>query len=827
MPSSSPESPRTPKPLGAPSATSSSAFEALLARLGRHSAMKRVVALPVGTVVVALCVLLLATGKLSFAFGVLHAVLYVLIALACLIRLAAPEPGPGGRRSTPPRRVSWLITSELATLPLAGVWLASSAFGADALLVFPLGLLVVSAATARLSPQAAGVAVLAALALATAQWFGFGAWRGFFRDLVAEWVYIGGFGWVGWAVVRVGVASRAQSAGAKLGRYFAPSAAPTSAHGSGESLHRGVDDAFEARVEVAREACAAMLGLARKSLPAHSAVLLVRQQDDIFGVFAAASPDMDLLSDGAVPSDTGILAAALRTPDDGDSVKAIRLNDVGTAGLPYYTRTPARVRSAVAVPLRRTTGAVDAVLLVDRTAGAPFDEASTSLAMDFAEALSRSLERERDALNAALRLVSSEAVVSAVRELATVTELRPTHEAVLSAISKIHPIAASALVLVDDDGDGARVVATRGGDLIALSGARIVLNGSNAESAVALCIKNGTTIPAGRSWTPANGSLLGAHLGPRVPSGTPAFMMPLKVPTGTIGAVLVVAETEVDDEVASQLEAVLSQAAVAVRQVGAMVALEARATTDMLTGIDNRATLMTRLEQSMKRSQRTDTSLAVLALDVDHFKKVNDTWGHAVGDEVLRRVGATLLDCKRLTDSAGRVGGEEFVLVLEHTADQGALLVAERVRKAIASLAFQGRTGESFNVTCSIGVAIAPDHGKSREDVLRRADAALYLAKESGRNRVQLFGPRRTSSAPPAPPPDASPDASSYATLGATLDATAEPPSGRQPPDRAAPTTRGEELSSEPADALVRPTTEPWDEVLPEPDPHRRDTEAD
>ena len=173
MPSSSPDSPRAAhaKSSGgrASSPTAATAFESMMVRLGGTPWVKRVVGFPVGTVVVALSVLLVASGKLSFSFGALHALMYALIALSCLVRLASSDAASGLRRVASSKALSWFISSELATLPLAGIWLASSAFGADALLVFPLGLLVVSAATARISPQAATIAVVAALALATAQ----------------------------------------------------------------------------------------------------------------------------------------------------------------------------------------------------------------------------------------------------------------------------------------------------------------------------------------------------------------------------------------------------------------------------------------------------------------------------------------------------------------------------------------------------------------------------------------------------------------------------------------------------------------------------------
>ncbi len=163
--------------------------------------------------------------------------------------------------------------------------------------------------------------------------------------------------------------------------------------------------------------------------------------------------------------------------------------------------------------------------------------------------------------------------------------------------------------------------------------------------------------------------------------------------------------------------------------------LRALAVTDVLTGLWNRRHMVERLEQEFLRARRVGSSLATLMIDVDHFKAVNDRYGHAVGDQVLREISRRLRDGARGYDLVGRLGGEEFVVVLPEAEIAGAAQVAERVRQAVAGLPLECGT-LSLHVTVSLGVAALRDSDDRVEAVLGRADAALYRAKAAGRNRV-------------------------------------------------------------------------------------------
>ena len=142
----------------------------------------------------------------------------------------------------------------------------------------------------------------------------------------------------------------------------------------------------------------------------------------------------------------------------------------------------------------------------------------------------------------------------------------------------------------------------------------------------------------------------------------------------------------------------------------------------------------------MERALRYDTSVALLLLDLDHFKRVNDSHGHLVGDAVLRSVSELLMSAARSSDMVGRYGGEEFLIVLPETDDDGAVVFADRIRERVEGFAFRPWDDErELRMTASIGVATFPAARiESVEDLFARADAALYRAKADGRNRVRL-----------------------------------------------------------------------------------------
>jgi len=165
--------------------------------------------------------------------------------------------------------------------------------------------------------------------------------------------------------------------------------------------------------------------------------------------------------------------------------------------------------------------------------------------------------------------------------------------------------------------------------------------------------------------------------------------------------------------------------------------LRARATFDALTGFLNRATIIERLQRELEIVMRTNAPASILLADLDDFKRVNDTHGHGVGDEVLREACNRLAARKRSYDELGRYGGEEFLVVLPGCAADGAVTVANRMRTFLGSTPLETSAGP-IQLTASFGVAtMTHDCPVSPEDLIAAADAALYRAKRAGRNRVE------------------------------------------------------------------------------------------
>jgi diguanylate cyclase (GGDEF)-like protein len=161
--------------------------------------------------------------------------------------------------------------------------------------------------------------------------------------------------------------------------------------------------------------------------------------------------------------------------------------------------------------------------------------------------------------------------------------------------------------------------------------------------------------------------------------------------------------------------------------------------TDEMTGLHNFRFFQNVMVREFERAKRYGEPLSLIFIDIDHFKKFNDSHGHAEGDQVLKSVAKAILSSIRWSDWACRYGGEEFVIVLPGTAKENAVPLAERIRRKLARLDATLLKRIDTRITISAGVADFPQDAQRMEDLLHRADEALYLAKERGRNRIEIF----------------------------------------------------------------------------------------
>jgi diguanylate cyclase (GGDEF)-like protein len=213
---------------------------------------------------------------------------------------------------------------------------------------------------------------------------------------------------------------------------------------------------------------------------------------------------------------------------------------------------------------------------------------------------------------------------------------------------------------------------------------------------------------------------------------------PLLVSGEVIGSVLVEHPDQPDDERDRRMQESVRLAAPVLANLRNLAIAEQRAATDSLTGLPNKRSLDDTYRRMVAQASRTASPLAVMIMDLDHFKQINDTYGHGHGDDVLAAIAATMTDTLRASDFVGRYGGEEFLILLPATDLEGGLRAAEKLRRAIATLEVPG---VHRDLTASFGLAVLPDHALDGEQLVRLADRALYAAKRAGRNRVAVAEP--------------------------------------------------------------------------------------
>src|SRR5690606_24963042 len=192
------------------------------------------------------------------------------------------------------------------------------------------------------------------------------------------------------------------------------------------------------------------------------------------------------------------------------------------------------------------------------------------------------------------------------------------------------------------------------------------------------------------------------------------------------------------DTVRPTLEVLASHLAVSLSNARMVHKLETMATTDGLTGLLNKRAMHEAASQKIAAANRFGRKLSLLVVDIDFFKKVNDTHGHDIGDIVIKGLAGVLERQKRTTDVVARFGGEEFVVLCEQTDESGAQQLGERIREELGKTTFHTPNGP-LQVTCSVGVATFPGAGEKWDELFKAADEALYVSKRGGRNRVTVW----------------------------------------------------------------------------------------
>ena len=404
---------------------------------------------------------------------------------------------------------------------------------------------------------------------------------------------------------------------------------------------------------------------------------------------------------------------------------------------PWYSQKdgPAKqpeLHSLLAVPFR-DPGGPQWILVLDHVSPNHFDAARQELVLGFASqmrqwVLSTRLLSELDVLsNEFRRLYQASAALSQG------LRVEQTVEQIVTFCREVTQFETCAVCLLEEGSDTFSVPVAEGYP-DRTRGARLPLDARTWAGWLLRAQEDPQTIRFQlRTGMPV------LHPGERIPLGAAFLGMPLLAKNRVIGVLLLTRKGKPFASNEVRLVRILcNQASVAVENARVYGVAEQMAVTDGLTGLFNRRYFQQALERELSRADRGGSSLALLLLDIDHFKLLNDTYGHAIGDAVLKKIADVLHETLRKGDVLARYGGEEFVALLPQATYEGAQEFAQRVWKAVGTAKIHPR-GRGHRVTVSVGFALLPDDVDSAEALLEAADRALYFAKETGRDKVAAY----------------------------------------------------------------------------------------
>lgn len=477
------------------------------------------------------------------------------------------------------------------------------------------------------------------------------------------------------------------------------------------------------------ESTSYLLGSTQRMLQAQTVCLVWLDDQDALWVRDAASNADDVII-GKLNS-PGLLAAVVRdrTP--------LLLGSTKPGQLIYYAARRSGL-AFVAAPILEN-GHVRGLLCADRPA--PFSDQDREFLVEAATQMRRTLDAERVFRAVERSKYEYERFYQATVLLSRALTPEQVMERAFDAAATITAFDAVVMALYDKEAGKHKVVAHR----IAAGAATWVraedladLEFRDNAGLVAMAVKN-------RHYLPATGEVRESSVPvfakkPSFAEAKSLLVVPMIVADDAIGTMTLMASEEkrFSSDVREMLSVIANQTAIALQNGFLYRKMETMATTDGLTGLTNHRAFQERFADVLERAQRYGRPAAMLLCDVDHFKKVNDNFGHPVGDEVLRRVAAVLQDVARKIDITARYGGEEFAVVLDGADEQQAYVVGERIREQVGKLVIETDKGP-LRVTQSIGVAAFPADGRDRAALIERADLALYHAKHSGRNRVMTY----------------------------------------------------------------------------------------
>jgi diguanylate cyclase (GGDEF)-like protein len=477
------------------------------------------------------------------------------------------------------------------------------------------------------------------------------------------------------------------------------------------------------------------LELLRRALNLHTAVLLWKNDAGTHYRISELSTDGDDINDAPIAVGDGLLAAC-----DTQRVPVVATGLRRNHHVPYYV-DDCPVQSLLALPIAEAGGAVQGVLALDRKADLAFTDGDQELALQAARYCFRAIQNERVFLQLERAKVEQGKLYRAAQTLGAALTEHEVLEAGVRAAREIASFDLAAVTVFDDVARRHEVVAALSNDakFRELVGATFRHN----TGLVSMVVENRFALPYRGEFDAEQQVVLSKRYPwPALPS---LLVLPLCLHDRPLGTLILGSRRRqaFGDSVRRTLEVLASHLAVSLSNARMVNKLETMATTDGLTGLLNKRAMLEAAQQKVEAAKRFRRKLSVLVTDIDHFKKVNDTYGHDIGDVVIKGLGELLRKHKRNTDVVARFGGEEFVVLCEETDSAGAMLLAERIREELGRKVFQTPQGP-LQVTCSLGVATMPQSGSDWDTLFKAADDALYVSKRGGRNRTSLAGEVRT-----------------------------------------------------------------------------------
>jgi two-component system, cell cycle response regulator len=489
----------------------------------------------------------------------------------------------------------------------------------------------------------------------------------------------------------------------------------------------------EGAVETIHQSMYYTLELLKKSLDLHTCVLLWLDDSQAQLRIKELVTDSELVVETPLPADAGAPGAIVRER------LLLNLTQPKRGHVPYYAG-PEEIGAFLGVPVVEGTH-LRGVLCADRRNGVPFGPREEALLQGATLQILRSIQSERLFATVERSKYEHERFYHASAMLGRALTLEQVMDTAFEAAKEICEFDMASIALFDRERKKHRVcrvqVSDEAKELVDVEELDGLEFGESAGLA-SMVVKNKHYLPAGGELRDNSIPVFTKKI--KLRGVESLLVLPLICADEAIGTFTLASRRKASfaKDVREMLGVIANQVAVSLSNAKMYKQMELMATTDGLTGLYNHRTFQERCSEMMGRIQRHGMKLALILTDIDHFKKVNDTYGHPVGDQVLKRVARILERCVRKTDVAARYGGEEFAIVLEGSDVEKAQILAERIRMEVSKEIIQSEKGP-FSVTLSLGISCVPDDAVEKHILIERADQALYHAKHNGRNKSVTY----------------------------------------------------------------------------------------